>query len=638
MPRGPRRTSSARPASSREADPGKALEKLLKDVAKGGPALPSDAGTLSKTIAKRTYCLTDSDLTGLSMTEGRGYGGASSFNYSCKELREKAEAKHGGASGFLAKRAKREERSRKNEIAEATALAKAAGASAPAAAPAAAPKKRKATTPATKTKAKKSTAAATSTAAKDEWFVEVSRRGCHGGDERLDDSYGPFATEKAAQAKAVAERDYLPDFEDWSVEFYGDAKAPFDSADGENCDEDEWVHVLVTSSAIKAAANAKESARAAKEIAKFAAPAAAAAAAAAAAPPLAPPPAGDGVVGVDRSLTAKCVPDKGYFARTPLDKSMFPSAPGAAPSRFPAGYVYNIERISTACYTAVAFGANPSLGARFAVKKFPRTYGKTVVWFPPAEHARGGRYAPPAASVVDCVHTDFCAPNCGSYSLTSDEILGAVSESTTVLILNYAKDPAVLAAAIRKCGALTAVCLVESNISPDVLAALAEKAATLRTLHMNQCGADDDGSDDAAWAAFLGKATQLVWLRVEFYSIRSGQSFGELAFEAVPASVLVFWFGCGWSSGAAVSGWPAFLEKYGPAIAEAQRRLPNAKLFMVGPDNDGKSRVGEGSAERAVKAAGAQKARAAQADREFEASMAAINASMSRGYASDGSY
>lgn len=61
-----------------------------------------------KTDAKRLYCLDDADLRGLSVTLGRGMMGNASENYLPEELLRAAEAKHGGAAGFLERRRKQQ--------------------------------------------------------------------------------------------------------------------------------------------------------------------------------------------------------------------------------------------------------------------------------------------------------------------------------------------------------------------------------------------------------------------------------------------------------------------------------------------------------------------------------------------------
>ena len=73
---------------------------------------------LPKTDAKSLYCLDDSDLRGLSVTYGRGMMGNASENYLPEELLRAAEAKHGGPAGFLERRRKQQQRTRKKDLDE----------------------------------------------------------------------------------------------------------------------------------------------------------------------------------------------------------------------------------------------------------------------------------------------------------------------------------------------------------------------------------------------------------------------------------------------------------------------------------------------------------------------------------------
>ena len=79
---------------------------------------PNSAERYAKTDAKRLYCLDDADLRGLSVTYGRGMMGNASENYLATELLRVAEAKHGGAAGFLERRRKQQSRTSKKELEE----------------------------------------------------------------------------------------------------------------------------------------------------------------------------------------------------------------------------------------------------------------------------------------------------------------------------------------------------------------------------------------------------------------------------------------------------------------------------------------------------------------------------------------
>mmetsp|Transcript_69815 Transcript_69815/g.195175 ORF Transcript_69815/g.195175 Transcript_69815/m.195175 type:complete len:207 (-) Transcript_69815:705-1325(-) len=109
-----KRTVAAAKQSLKDAEA--ALEAVRAKTERGG-YLPALGGArVAKTIAKRAYCLDDGDLRGLSVEYGRGMMGNSSENYLPAELQPVAEAKHGGAAGFLARRQKREKRANGKEV------------------------------------------------------------------------------------------------------------------------------------------------------------------------------------------------------------------------------------------------------------------------------------------------------------------------------------------------------------------------------------------------------------------------------------------------------------------------------------------------------------------------------------------
>lgn len=99
------------------------LEELERLCATGGylgltGVNANIAERLPKTDSKRLYCLDDADLRGLSVTFGRGMMGNCSENYLPEELLTAAEAKHGGAAGFLERRRKQQQRTNKKDLAE----------------------------------------------------------------------------------------------------------------------------------------------------------------------------------------------------------------------------------------------------------------------------------------------------------------------------------------------------------------------------------------------------------------------------------------------------------------------------------------------------------------------------------------
>ena len=326
----------------------------------------------------------------------------------------------------------------------------------------AAPAKKKKAAPAKK-KAKKAAAAASPAASpKVRWFVEVttycSGAGCYAGSSPDDwpdpttSEHGPYASQAEAVAAARRLRDREAGFESWGDEFYGARPPPWDSADGENYDDDEYVSISLVSSAEREAEAAKAAKAAAKELAK----------AAKSAPKSAPPMPAGGVVGHDKSL--KVVQDLQLFARNPAPAVLggVRSPASAFPNRGGGGFVHLVQRLSDLCYSVAAYCDDPRRGARYALKKY-QAMTKSVVWVPPPECGLGGRLAPSPDTVVDLVHTDLIDPSNGQARWTDATLLGAVSARTTRLFLNDVKQrsEAALVEAIGRCGALEVVVFVE---------------------------------------------------------------------------------------------------------------------------------------------------------------------------------
>jgi hypothetical protein len=117
--------SSKELASARTAlaEAASKLDEIEARVSNGGylgltGVNPNISARLPKTDSKRLYCLDDADLRGLSVTFGRGMMGNASENYLPEELLRAAEAKHGGAAGFLQRRRKQQQRTSKKELDE----------------------------------------------------------------------------------------------------------------------------------------------------------------------------------------------------------------------------------------------------------------------------------------------------------------------------------------------------------------------------------------------------------------------------------------------------------------------------------------------------------------------------------------
>jgi hypothetical protein len=242
-----------------------------------------------------------------------------------------------------------------------------------------------------------------------EWFVEVctycSGVGCYYGSDPSEwpepstESHGPYASKAQAQSTAQNIRRATGQFEGWGGLFDEDEPPPWDSADMENMDEDENVSITIVSSAARAAAANKVAAKAARELDR------AAASVGRPAPALKP----GGKVGLDTSLQVR--EDIQMFARHPATAIL--GGRRTAASAFPKGFTHMIQRLSDMCYSVAAYCADPSRGARYALKKYPRTLCKSVVWLPPPGCGLGGPLAPAAAALIDCVHTDLINPGNG---------------------------------------------------------------------------------------------------------------------------------------------------------------------------------------------------------------------------------
>lgn len=369
-----------------------------------------------------------------------------------------------------------------------------------------------------------------------QWFVEVttycSGCGCYAGappslyPDSTTVSHGPYASNAEAEAAARQLRESEPGFEDWSDEHYGSRPPPYDSADGENYDEDEFVRIGLVSSAEREAAAAKVAAAAARELAK---------AAKSAQRPLPPMPPG-GAVGHDPSLTV--VQDLQLFARNPAPAVLggVRSPASAFPNQGHGGFVHLMQRLSDMCYSVAAYCDDPTRGARYALKKY-RALSKAVVWVPPPECGLGGSLAPTPDAVVDLVHTDIIEPSTGQARWTRDTLLAAVSTRTTYLFLNdvKARHTETLIEAIGKCGALKVVVFVECELTPSILSALASKATSLRGVHCWGCsmsGSTGSTSAQDPWVPLLSASTGLLWLGLD-----RCLSFSGRAWDAIPNTV-----------------------------------------------------------------------------------------------------
>ena len=415
-----------------------------------------------------------------------------------------------------------------------------------------------------------------------EWWVEVktapSAWGCHTGSrmsavhrdgQTRVETHGPYVSESAAIHKARAERGRDAEFEDWADAYYGDAPPPYNSADGENYDSDEVVIISVISTAERerAAQEAIEHARAqpSPSVATL---------------PL--PPAG--FVGFDPAL-ALPPPDVGLFARSPAPTILGgrPHPPSAFPGGSDAsGFVYCLERHSNRCHAIAAYVQRPGRGARYALFKPSISIDKVPAWIPPAGCARGGQHAPPPSALVDTVTPDLVSPTNGANLLSPASLRRAVSVATTHLFINALHDAEALAAAIRACGELTVCCLIECDVSPDVLAALTSKGATLRALDLSACTVVHGGARamDGAWATLFAAAPQMIWVAL---CVHTGPPASNTVFDALPPSLHAF----AYERQAERELQPSELE----ALARVSARLPLLRYLMVQPDRHAQSRV-----------------------------------------------
>ncbi len=457
-------------------------------------------------------------------------------------------------------------------------------------------------------KPKKAAAAAGGQAKPEQWFVVTSHRpsscGCHAGSKMSraeferqctrEDTAGPFASRAEAVAAAIAERDGYCEFEEWAPEFYSEGEPPFDSADGGNYDDDEYVSVDIESQAQRDARAAQLAKKAAKGSAKPAP----------ALPPM--PSAGGGFVGVQPGLSASAAEDLYLFSRAPADPLL--GGVSSPPGRFPKGFVHAVGRESNACYAVAAFCAEPARGARYALKKFGGL-SKEAVWVPPPGCARGGPRAPDAATcLVDQCSTDLwkdpsrCPCPHGFDAAALARACRARAAPVTHLFALGVVDADALVAAVDACtekdggGRLEVVCLNECAVTPALLGALARgHGASLKGVYLHQCKAPDGGgaAHDAAWAELLARARGLLWLEAGYVDLRAGAAFGPAAWRALDhPSLRVLAYDGSFGSGAFEDGGRGWLEAMAPLMAPAiTTRLPNLVNVRIMPDMKGVSRV-----------------------------------------------
>ena len=467
--------------------------------------------------------------------------------------------------------------------AKAAKTAKAANkAAAPAAAKVPVAKKKAAPAKVKPAVAAKTTAAACPTA-KVVWFVEVctycSGVGCYFGTDpdewpdSTEESHGPYASEALAEAAARDIRRGVCQFDCWEEVFAEDGPPPWNSGDMENMDEDENVIITIVSSAALAAVADEAAARAAKELKK----------AAASVPRPAPAMRAGGKVGLDTSLAVR--EDIQLFVRHP---SALEGGKRMAASAFPKGFVHMIQRLSDMCYSVAAYCTDPNRGARYALKKYPRIACKSVVWVPPPGCGLGGLHSPAPATVIDCVHTDLIESGTGQKLWTGPSLLAAASRATTVMFLNEVKeqDAGLTIELIQKCSELQVIVMVECDITPGILGALATRGQSLLGVHMYAC--DGCGLMDEHFPPFLSACNgRLLWLCLSHGGTIAG-SFGEQAWDAVPGSVRVLELPCK----AYGAGLRANLEGLRVPMTNALRRLgPELAYLMVARDMKGKSCV-----------------------------------------------
>ena len=416
-----------------------------------------------------------------------------------------------------------------------------------------------------------------------EWFVEVctycSGVGCYYGsdpDEWPDPttkSHGPYASEAQAQSAARGIRQSECQFESWAEVFNDDDPPPWDSADMQNMDEDEYVSIEIVSSAARAAAATKALAKVAKELDR------AATSVARPAPPLKP----GGKVGLDTSLTVR--EDIQMFARHPAASCL--GGTRTAASAFPKGFPHMIQRLSDMCYSVAAYCADPSRGARYALKKYPRALCKSVVWVPPPGCGLGGPLAPAPNTLIDCVHTDMINHADGKPLWTPWMLLAAASSATTVLFLNDHKKQHEDATTemIEKCSQLEVIVMVECDLTEKILTALAKRGGSLVGVHLHMC--NDCGLLDEHYLPLLSACNRLLWLSLSFSGNGAG-SFDQRAWDAIPGSVRVLELpakGYG-------SALKAKLEALRSPMTNAVRRMgEELAYFMIARDDKGKTRV-----------------------------------------------
>jgi hypothetical protein len=131
-------------------------------------------------------------------------------------------------------------------------------------------------------------------------------------------------------------------------------------------------------------------------------------------------------------------------------------------------------------------------------------------------------------------------------------LLAAASGATTVLFLNdHKKEHEDLTVElIGKCSQLEVIVMVECDVTPKILSALAARGGSLVGVHLYMCSGC--GLLDQHYPPLLSACSRLLWLFLGF-SGDDGE-FGQRSWGAIPGSVRVLEVPCkGYGAGLKVS-------------------------------------------------------------------------------------
>ena len=346
-------------------------------------------------------------------------------------------------------------------------------------------------------------------------------------------------TESEAIQAAKNARDRDEQFDDWAEDYYDkDDEPPYNSAHGQNYDEDDWTLIFIVSPDYQAQQLAKKNAanaRATNSKAK---------------------PRKKHIVTFGLVKGANTAFDSGLFFRNPSSLScaeMLPSSSYMGTGK--SSMLYMMQRNSERNYLLYSFcleGASIS-GASFTKYKRKHIMSACLCWNTPVTLDNMVDECGEGGTIVDTCHANLFKCNHAARRtdilLTADALISACNPSTTTIFLNcfngvgsgfecagWTKD-AVKNAIDQTKGNLKVFSNVEGEISLETLAAL-EKCNDLRGILLAQCKNASDKKQvvtDSAMASLLRASPNLKFLWISEPLFFGDSCWSALAEGCCPA-------------------------------------------------------------------------------------------------------